>query len=181
MRVMTEIEGLDTLVKNVKIVNSDVSQALNTGTKKAAEVFRDKAREGVNSRTGGLKFGIIGQSTWYKQDAPKAFAGAGIDQSKDFMFRGKSKTGKQYYIPAAVEYGHRAPGGGGYTVLATDKEGNFVSYKKGKRKGQLKSASNKLQNKVAKPVRFMKKAYGDKSDRQKAVKIIEGEVRTAIA
>lgn len=182
MRVITEIEGLAELTKNIEKVNEITSQALKTGTEKAAEVFRDKARGGINSRSGGLRFAIIGQSTWYKKDALKAFAGAGIDQSKDFMFRGKSKrTGKQYYIPAAVEYGHRAPGGGGYTVLATDKEGNFAVYKKGKKKGQLKAAANKYQNKVAKPVQFMKKAYGDKLDRQRAVQIIEGEVRTAIA
>ena len=182
MKIKCDIENIDVVMKNVKLTDEAIKKALVTGVEKAAAVFRESAKGNTPVKTGQIKGSLESAVTWCRKDAPKAYAGVGVNEAKAATLRGKSKrTGKDYSIPSAVEYGHRAPGGGGYTVLATDKEGNFVTYKKGKKKGQLKSAANKFQNKVAKPVRYMKKAYDNKTDRQRAVQIIEGEVRAAIA
>lgn len=170
MRIKVEIDGLQKAMKQSERFATKVKSRLGPIVLEGAEIIRDAARGRITRRSiggilerGELAAGIKAEVTWDK-NASKAFAGAGMDKNKNNRFVYHTKGGTRYYIPSAVEYGHRAPGGGGYVVLATDKAGSFIKYKRGRRRGQLKVAASSKQNKVAKPHSFMRWAYKNKKD-----------------
>ncbi len=170
MRIKVEVEGLHKMMKVSEQFTTKVKSRLGPIVLEGADIIRDAARGRITrSSIGGvlergeLSAGIKSEVTW-NRFASKAFAGAGMDKNKNNRFVYHTKGGSRYYIPSAVEYGHRAPGGGGYVVLATDKTGNILRYKRGRKKGQSRIAASSKQNKVAKPHSFMRWAYKNKKD-----------------
>lgn len=170
MRIKVEVEGLQKAMKQSEQFAAKVKSRLGPIVLEGADIIRDAARGRITrSSIGGvlergeLAAGIKSEITWDK-NASKAFAGAGMDKNKNNRFVYHTKGGTRYYIPSAVEYGHRAPGGGGYVVLATDKAGNILQYTRGRKKGRARIAASSKQNKVAKPHSFMRWAYKNKKD-----------------
>lgn len=175
------MEGLNETQSSISKYDKALKEVLPPAVKKGAEHLRRDVQRRIPKPTGELAASIDADNTWVHPDAPKAFAGVGVSESKGEKLRGTAnRTGKDYSIPSAVEYGHRAPGGGGYTVLATDKDGNYVTYSRGRKKGQVKAAASSKQNKVAKPQRFMQKAYKDKGNRAAVIKYINDAVKKVI-
>jgi hypothetical protein len=76
--------------------------------KEGADIVRDEAISRAKEDTGELKGGIISDVTWDKNKS-KAFAGAGMDRAKNDVFVKYSASGKRYYYPTSVEYGHGDP------------------------------------------------------------------------
>lgn len=159
MRVTSEITGLKEVIKNCEKIMGDIEQVLGPATKAGADVIRDDAKSRIHNISGTLAKGIISEVTWDKKKS-KAFAGVGMDRGMNDIFVVHSKTGTRYYIPAAVEYGHRTPGGAM----------NIQTTKRGKRKKSKKKIK-------AKP--FMRPAL--KANRANVVKIIDQHVSSAIS
>lgn len=181
MKLKLDVEGLNETQSSISKYDKALKEVLPPAVKKGADHLRNDVKRRINERTGMLASAIEADNTWVHPDAPKAFAGVGVNETKVGKLRGTSKrTGKDYSIPSAVEYGHRAPGGGGYTVLATDKEGNYVTYNRGRKKGRLKAAASSKQNKVAKPQKFMQKAYKDQGNRAAVIKYVNDAVKKVI-
>lgn len=174
MRIKIEIDGLQETLRKSEQFAANFKKRLGPIVREGSDIIRDAARSQIHRdsqggflQTGELAAGIKSEVTWDK-NASKAFAGAGLDKTKN-RFVYITKSGTRYYIPSAVHYGHRAPGGGGFVVLATDKQGNLLKYKAGRRKGRVRVAANSKQNKVAKANPFMKWAYKNKKDQVKMV------------
>lgn len=186
MKLGVEVEGFDELKRNFELYGYKLNRALGPAVMKGAEVVKVNAKSRINNRTGELASSITAAVTWDKNQS-KAFAACFADAEPVFAkgahsnLSTKKVEGNRYYIPNAVEYGHRAPGGGGVTVLATDKEGNYKTYTRGKKKGQLKAAASSKQNKVTKPQHFMQKAYKDPFVRARVQKIVADAIAEVIA
>jgi HK97 gp10 family phage protein len=131
---------------------------LGTAVKAGADVIRDDAKSRVHSISGDLEKGIISTITWDKNKS-KAFAGVGMDKAMNDKFLVTTKSGTRYYIPTAVEYGHRSPGGA--MNIAVTKKGYHKKSKKGTR---------------AHP--FMRPAY--KSKKSEVAQIIERYILAVI-
>lgn len=155
MKIDIEID-IKQAVRDVDKVRTDINSILGRAVKAGADIIVAEAKGNTKGR---IAAGIIGRITWDKNKS-KAFAGAFMDPGVS-EFVHVTKDGKRYYIPAAVEYGHRPPGG--------DKTISKM-YLRGKKAGQ----SRIVKNKAAKPVRFMQKAYSRKK------KIVEALVLSRI-
>ena len=107
--VKTEIKGLQEAMKSCQRVADEVKKSLGPAVKEGADLIRDDAKSRIHNISGDALKGIISQITWDK-NASKAFAGAGMDKHMNDKFVVTTKAGARYYIPAAVEYGHRSPG-----------------------------------------------------------------------
>lgn len=176
MKVSVDIKGMDELLKNCNRVQASVIKVLPKATLHGAEIIRDDARSRIHNRSGELAASLTAQVTWDKK-AGKAFSGVAVSEKwNDKFVQESSITGKRNYIPAAVEYGHTAPRA--FTALEVDKEGNYKTYTKGKKKGQIKAQKASRKDKVAKPQRFMQKAF--KAQKQRVPLIIEKYVKSAI-
>lgn len=158
MRIKTEVEGLHEALLSCQRTALKVKKSLGPAVKEGADLIRDDAKSRIHNISGDLARGVISQITWDK-NASKAFAGAGMDKGMNDKFVVTTKHGARYYIPAAVEYGHRAPG----AAMSIEKT------KRGKRKKSKK---------VVKAHPFMRPAY--KSNRQRVVVIVENHIRRAI-
>jgi len=158
MKIKTEITGLPEAMKNCRAVTDEVKKSLGPAVKEGADLIRDDAKSRIHNISGQLSKGVVSQVLWDK-NASKAFAGAGMDASMNDKFKTTTKAGAHYYIPSAVEYGHRAPGAAMSIELT----------KKGKRKKSKKQVK-------AHP--FMRPAY--KSNKQQVVLIIENHIRRAL-
>lgn len=158
MRINTEIIGLQQAMQRSQQVADAVKKSLGPAVKEGADLIRDDAKSRIHNISGQLSQGVISQITWDKK-ASKAFAGAGMDKGMNDQFVVTTKSGARYYIPAAVEYGHRAPGAAMSIELT----------KKGKRKKSKKQIK-------AHP--FMRPAY--KSNKQEVKLIIEKHIRQAL-
>jgi len=159
MKIKLQVDGLDKVTRNCNKVMNDIQSVLGTAVKKGADVIRDDARGRIHNIRGDLERGVISTVTWDKNKS-KAFAAAGMDKAMNNKFVVTTKTGTRYYIPSAVEYGHRAPGAAM----------NIEKTKRGKRKKSKKQIR-------AKP--FMRPAM--KTNRAEVVRIIENYVRSEIA
>ena len=176
MKVNVGIEGMEELFKNCNRVQASVIKALPKATLHGAEIIRDDARSRIHNISGELSQSLVAKVTWDKK-AGKAFSGVAVSEAwNDKFIQESPTTGKRNYIPAAVEYGHVAPRR--FTALAVDKEGNYKTYKRGKLKGQIKTQKTSRKDKVAKPQRFMQKAF--KAQKQRVPMIIQKYVKSAI-
>lgn len=162
VRAWIEVEGLQDMMRKSDRWGDAFKKELAPATLKGATIIRDAAKGRIKRRSRGghlkpgeLASGITAKVTWDK-NASKAFAGAEMDPAMNNRFVYFTKGGTRYYVPAAVEYGHAPPGGYAYTVLATNKKGEYIRYKKGPRKGQIKRAAAKKQPKAVKPRSYMK-------------------------
>lgn len=160
MKLKLEIQGLAQIKKGMEGTMSEIQSVLGVAVGKGAQVIRDDAKSRIHSISGDLESGIISEVTWDKSKS-KAFAGVGMDKGKNDIFVYMSKVGARYYIPSAVEYGHRAPGGAMSIELT----------KKGKRKKSKKKIK-------ARP--FMRPAYRSSTNRAQVVKIVEEYVAGAV-
>ncbi len=158
MRIKTEIEGLREAMQKCRNAANEVQKSLGPAVKEGADLIRDDAKSRVHNISGNLSRGIISQITWDK-NASKAFAGAGMDASMNDKFKTTTKAGAHYYIPAAVEYGHRAPG----AAMSIERT------KRGKRKKSKKAV---------RPHPFMRPAY--KHNKKQVVLIIENHIRRSL-
>jgi len=158
MRIKTEIEGLQEAMRNCQQVANAVKKSLGPAVKEGADLIRDDARSRIHNISGELSKGIISQITWDK-NASKAFAGAGMDSRMNDKFAVTTKAGARYYIPSAVEYGHRGPGAAM----------NIEKTKRGKRKKSKKAVR-------ARP--FMRPAY--KNNKKQVALIIENRIKGAL-
>lgn len=158
MKIKTEIEGLQQALRSCQMTAAAVKKALGPAVKEGADLIRDDAKSRIHNISGQLSRGVISQVTWDK-NATKAFAGAGMDAAMNNVFKTTTKAGAQYYIPSAVEYGHRAPG----SAMSIEKT------KRGKRKKSKKAVR-------AHP--FMRPAY--KSNRRQVVLIVENHIKRAM-
>ena len=159
MKISAEIEGIEKLKKNFVVIDQGIKNVLGKATKAGADVIRDDAKKRIHNINGDLERGVVSVSTWDKK-ASKAFAQVGMDKGMNNKFVVTSKVGSRYYIPSAVEYGHRAPG----AMMSIE------TTKKGKRKKSKKQI---------KAYPFMRPAM--KTKRSDVAKIIENHVRQAIA
>jgi len=158
MRIKTEIEGLQKAMQICRHVANGVKKSLGPAVKEGADLIRDDAKSRIHNISGELSKGIISQITWDK-NASKAFAGAGMDKRMNDKFVVTTKAGVRYYIPSAVEYGHRAPG----AAMSIERT------KRGKRKKSKKAVR-------ARP--FMRPAY--KNNKKQVALIIENRIRRAL-
>ncbi len=158
MRIKTEIEGIQQAMRNCQKTAMAVKKSLGPAVKEGADLIRDDAKSRIHNISGQLSRGVISQVTWDK-NASKAFAAAGMDAGMNDKFQTTTKAGARYYIPSAVEYGHRAPG----AAMSIEKT------KRGKRKRSKKAVR-------AHP--FMRPAY--KSNRKPVVLIVENHIKRAL-
>ncbi|MGE5390904.1 MAG: HK97-gp10 family putative phage morphogenesis protein [Deltaproteobacteria bacterium] len=158
MRIKTEIEGLREAMQKCQHVADEVKKSLGPAVKEGADLIRDDAKSRIHNISGQLSSGVVSQILWDK-NASKAFAGAGMDKSMNDKFAVTTKTGVRYYIPSAVEYGHRAPGAA-----------MSIEYTK---KGRRKKSKKQIK---AHP--FMRPAY--KNNKKQVALIIENRIRRAL-
>lgn len=160
VKVDYELKGLAVALRNTKMVADEAKKCLGPAVKAGANIIKRDAQNRISRRSGQIASGIVAEVTWDK-NASKAFAGVAMskEMNNEFVYHTKM-GGVRYYIPSAVEYGHRAPGGGGYVLLDT--------IKRGKRAGQFKAAASSKQGKVAKPVKFMRNAVKSTKEEVKA-------------
>lgn len=158
MRIKTNIEGLQEAMRKCQHVADEVKKSLGPAVKDGADLIRDDAKSRIHNISGQLSQGVISEVTWDKNKS-KAFAGAGMDKRMNDQFVYITKAGARYYIPSAVEYGHRAPG-----QVVT------IEYtKRGKRKKTKKQIK-------AHP--FMRPAY--KAKKKEVALVIENRIRQAL-
>lgn len=101
-----KIEGIEQLTKNSNKVIKQVHSVLGGATLEAAEMMRAEAIRRAREKTGALKRGIIAKVTWDKKKS-KAFSAIMMDPTMNDVFVKNTKTGKRYYYPASIEYGHK--------------------------------------------------------------------------
>lgn len=107
-RVTVSFEGMSTLKINLERVIDAVKAAVAEAVLEGAEIVAEAARAKAPVDSGDLRSGIKADMTW-DRNAPVAWAGAGFDKDMNNKFVKYSKTGKRYYYPTAVEYGHGGP------------------------------------------------------------------------
>jgi len=108
-RTGLQIEGLQEINRRIGSFRQTLFDKMGAIAKEAANIVRDEAiARAPAGETGELKGGIISDVTWDKNKS-KAFAGVGMDKAKNNIFVKYSATGKRYYYPASVEYGHGDP------------------------------------------------------------------------
>lgn len=108
-RIKVDISGIEELGKKVKKLKGDLYAILSEAVLAGADIVRDAAKDKARRKSGELADGIVSEVTWDKK-APVAFAGAGMDKSKNAIFVKYDASGKRYYYPASIEYGHpKAP------------------------------------------------------------------------
>lgn len=101
-----KIEGIEQLTKNSNKVIKQVHSVLGGATLEAAEMMRAEAVKRAREKSGDLKRGIIAKVTWDKKKS-KAFSAIMMDPAMNDVFVKNTKTGKRYYYPASIEYGHK--------------------------------------------------------------------------
>lgn len=175
MRIKVELGAMQQLMITIDKYGEEFCKSLAPAVLEGAELIRDDARSRIHSISGELAESITADVTW-NMNKSKAFAAAYIPKSYNDKFVVTTKDGKRYYIPTAVEYGHAGPGGGGFTELAIDEDGNYKVYKKGRKKGQIKKASPKT--KTVQPHPFMRPAM--KANKAEVAAIVEKHVRKAL-
>lgn len=100
------IEGIEEMMKNSKAITKASMDVLGKAALAGADIIRDDARSRAPQKSGNLKRGIISAITW-ERNTTVAFAGAGMDRNMNNIFVKYSKSGKRYYYPSSVEYGHK--------------------------------------------------------------------------
>lgn len=101
-----KIEGLDQLAKNSDRIIKQVHGVLGEATLEGAKLLQAEAIRRAKEKTGALKRGIIAKVTWDKKKS-KAFSAIMMDPAMNDVFVKNTKTGKRYYYPASIEYGHK--------------------------------------------------------------------------
>lgn len=101
-----KIEGLDQLAKNSDRIIKQVHGVLGEATLEGAKLLQAEAIRRAREKTGALKRGIIAKITWNKNKS-KAFSAIMMDPAMNDVFVKNTKTGKRYYYPASIEYGHK--------------------------------------------------------------------------
>lgn len=101
-----KIEGLDQMIKNSDRILKQVHGVLGEATLEAAKMMQADAVKRAKEKTGALKLGIIAKITWDKKKS-KAFSAIMMDPGMNDIFVKTTKTGKRYYYPASIEYGHK--------------------------------------------------------------------------
>jgi hypothetical protein len=108
MRTNLQIDGLQEITRRINGFRQNLFNEMATIAKEAADIVRDEAIARAPVDTGELAGGIISDVTWDHKTS-KVFAGAGMDRAKNNVFVKYSKSGKRYYYPASIEYGHGDP------------------------------------------------------------------------
>ena len=108
MRTGVQVDGLQEITRRIGSFRQNLFNELGAIALEGADIVRDEAISRATEDTGDLKGGIISVVTWDKNKS-KAFAGAGMDRAKNDIFVKFSASGKRYYYPASVEYGHGDP------------------------------------------------------------------------
>lgn len=101
-----KIEGLDQLAKNSDRIIKQVHGVLGEATLEGAKLLQAEAIRRAREKTGDLRRGIIAKVTWDKKKS-KAFSAIMMDPAMNDVFVKNTKTGKRYYYPASIEYGHK--------------------------------------------------------------------------
>ncbi len=101
-----KIDGLDQMVKNSDRIIKQVHGVLGEATLEGAKLLQAEAIRRAREKTGDLRRGIIAKITWDKNKS-KAFSAIMMDPTMNDIFVKNTKTGKRYYYPASIEYGHK--------------------------------------------------------------------------
>ena len=170
MRMRLKVEGTQAAMLRMDKYGEAFCNHLGPTVLKAANVIRDDAKKRAK---GSISSSIESEITWDRKKS-KAFAAVCIPKKFNDQFvyfvkgtRG-GKAGNRYYIPTAVEYGHRPPNSDKETVY------QVAVYKRGKKKGQAKPVryANQVSKKIpAHP--FIRPAYKSQANRNKVKSIIQ--------
>lgn len=167
MKVKLTIDGVQNIMKSIDKYGPELKKVLGPAVKAGADLIKADAKNRIHHISGELAESITSEVTWAKSNTA-AYAGCFIDADPVY-----TKSGQRYFVANAVEYGHYGPGSGGFTALKVDAEGNFVTYKRGKKKGRIKVASKKT--KTVKPHPFMRPAL--KAKKTEVINAIESRVK----
>ena len=120
---MEPVIGLRELNKKLdNLEKKTAKKVIKTALRKGSKVIRDEAKKNAVSMVGGqmgnmLKKNIITRA--FKRPK-RGFYGLFTGMRADVPeFAEVSKDGRRNYIPAAIEYGHAAPGAGGKKSIKT--------------------------------------------------------------
>ena len=163
MKMNLKIDGVQAAMLSLDKYGDVFCRHLGSTVLAGANVIRDDAKRRA---TGSIADAIESQVTWDHQKS-KAFAAVSIPKKYNDQFVHITKDGKRYYIPTAVEYGHRPPYSDTGTVYA------ITFYKRGKKKGQARPVkfAKKINTRI-KAHPFMRPAYKSRTNRNKVKKII---------
>lgn len=126
-KVKFDISGIPELKRNMDKLKDELFAVLPEAAQDGADIIKASAQEKARKKSGEMADGIISEITWDKK-APVAFAGVGMDPAKNDIFVKRSASGKRYYYPASIEYGH--PGAPAYPFMRPAADENKSAVKK---------------------------------------------------
>lgn len=125
-----KVKGLADLDKKLGNMEKKVAKKIvRSAVRKAQNITKKKAKANAQSMVGGEMgqkiAGALKVKSVNKQKKGSYALQVAIDPTKADEFVHYTKDGKRYYIPTAVEYGHKKVGGGkvapiGYMREASD-------------------------------------------------------------
>lgn len=125
MKVTAKINGNDELERKLLAMEPKVSKGIvRKAVRKAQNLTKAAMKQNANSMVGGEMgsniAGAIKLKAAKKKRKEKGTFGIDviIDPNKSELFVHRTDISQRYYIPAAIEYGHRLPGGSGKAVAA---------------------------------------------------------------
>lgn len=165
MRMRLKVEGVQAAMLQLDKYGDAFCDHLGPIVLEAADIIRDDARRRAK---GSIARAIESRVTWDHKKS-KAFAAVYIPKGYNDQFQYYAKaTNSQYYIPTAVEYGHRPPYSDKGTVY------QIAFYKRGAKKGSARPVKfAKKLNKRIKPHPFIRPAYKSRTNRAEVKKTIE--------
>jgi len=111
MKSTVQVTGLQEITRRINGFRQQLFNEVGAIALEGADIVRDQAKANTakfKEPTGALEAGIKSAVTW-DHNTSKVFAGAGMDAAMNDVFVKYSKSGKRYYYPASVEYGHGDP------------------------------------------------------------------------
>lgn len=112
-----EIKGLKALEQKLKkMEKKDAKKAVRQGTRAAQKLCEQVTKDNARSMVGGEMGEEIAKATKvkaiYKQKKGQYALQVAIDPKQAEKFKHVTESGETYYIPTAIEYGHRKQDGG---------------------------------------------------------------------
>ncbi len=112
-----KVKGLKELEKKLKrMEKKDAKKAVRKGVREAQKITQKVAKSNSQSMVGGEMgqkiSGALKVKPINKQKKGYYALQVGIDPNKSDEFVHITEDGTRYYIPTAIEYGHRKQGGG---------------------------------------------------------------------
>lgn len=117
MQIAVDIKGLRELLNKMDTLPIKTAKSIiRKGCRRGAAVIRDQQKKNARSMIGGEMGQLIARHTSIMTPKQRRkgqyMLCVWLTKSLKFIHRRRS-DGTRYYIPAAIEYGHGAPGEGG--------------------------------------------------------------------